>query len=462
MLGNRLSDKTPVRFITGEKDGLVTPKRVNQFIKEYGGSLPLSCQLDKGLIQSQASHVETREDHVILQAFDFLKKGFVNHIVHVKKIDAYFWDMKKYRRFKPCKWPQKKIKTSTKKTRDNGRLERNLPNSATGSRKASANLLEPQKDQDPSSVSGLRRSTRINPVHAQAFFNDVIIDNDYNYQQSTKSSDEIKSHKGIVQTTVINNGHPDDIMGLYSRGSPDLPYDPREARLQNSKDSGYNLRTNRPEIEGQRSDSQSKRYEPNPSQGLRAQDLYRPASTSQKSQNLQDRDVNIRPLQLRENSQIGHLTPQAKQSGFGLGGFAAEGSQWQNPQNYKRSDTNYDPSTSHLQHFGNPEYHRQKSAVVNFGQTESPPLPKPSGIQFKPQPSISGHNFFAQPGHPITKQELKKKAPMFDDDDLSVFLDQRYQLLGKKEIQLNGTLNLDDSMIQDLNTLNVLLKAKPR
>ena len=168
-----------------------------------------------------------------------------------------------------------------------------------------------------------------------------------------------------------------------------------------------------------------------------------------------------RPLQLKESNQNSNMAQLPRTFGIDQVGMPPNPQNWANPHHFKRSETQIDPATAHLQHFGNPYFRKQKSSYAEIRHSETTNRSPTYGIQLQPMPASSGHNFFAQPQNSGAQQEQKKRGPMFDDDDLSIFLDQRYKMLEKKDVQLNGTLNLDDSMVQDLNTLNVLLKAKP-
>jgi pimeloyl-ACP methyl ester carboxylesterase len=447
---------TAVRFITGEKDGLVTPKRVGQYMKEYGADLPLSCIIDKDIILSQATHTENREDHVIHQAFQFVRKNFMGHSVQIKKIDSHLWDMRRYKRFKPCKWPEKKLKAGSKQGKDTSKPEKAKPQNQQEPKNEAASHLEVDFEHDPFSPPTVKRSTRINPVHAKAHFNENF-DHDPHNQQSTKSSDEIRGHSGHHNPKASNNGHQEEIVNPYHRGYVDLPFDPREQRLQNSRDNTISDKT-RPMM---RANSQAAFKEPMLGQGDRFGGIQLPATSGYEDHFGHHRGNSNKPLHLKENHFGGYVANPIKHSAVGLGGFGGSPQTWHSPPQFKRSDTNFDPSTSHLQHFGNPYYRKQKSSYAEIGHEETTPKSSPHGIQLRPQPGTSGQNYFAQQNHMSGRPDQKKRAPMFDDDDLSIFLDDRYRMLENKEVQVNGTLNLDDSMVHDLNTLNVLLKAKP-
>lgn len=420
----------------------------------------MTCQQDKALIHSQASHVESREDHVIHQAFQFIKKGFMNHFVQVRKIDSHIWDMKRYRRFKARKWPSKKPIGGAKFSKETSNHERNKSSVRTNQPTDPANRLEPDQELDPFTPSALKRSTRINPVHVKAHFQENF-DNDPHNQQSTKSSDEIRGNSGHQHTKTINNGHPDDIIGLYNRGQTDLPYDPRDMRGQNSKE---NMSSHRSPATGNRmmrTNSQANFQEDASVQLQKGQGIQLPGTQGYGAQHQQTRAAPGRALQLKENNHSGSFTPQPRLDGGRLGGFGGQAGAWGPGPGMKRSDTSYVPGTSHVEHFASPQYRRQQSAAGDSGLLPGRPLPAASGIQLRPQPGASGHNHFAAPPQPPQLDGRPPRELAFDDEDLSVFLDERYKILEKKDMQMNGTLNLDDSMVQDLNTLNKLLKARP-
>lgn len=427
---------------------------------EYGSGLKATWAIDKGLIHSQASHVEAREDHVLHQAFQFIKKGFMNHIVQVKKIDSHLWDMRRYRRFKPHKWPKSKPLKSAKFSKDSVSLNSGTYTGLPVQSKDQANRMEPDQEADPFTPSGFKRSTRINPVHVKAHFHDNF-ENDPHNQQSTKSSDEIRGNSGHQPTKTINTGHPEEVIGLYNRGYNDLPFEPRDLRGQINKDKSISQRYPQNENALFRANTQANLHNEDHRLGNKAHGIQLPGVGINEEPYHHVRGNSSKPLQLKENNQSGNFTPQAKHSGVGLGGFALGTPAWSNPHTFKRSDTNYNPATSHLDHFGNPYYRKQKSSVAEFGPKDYDHRPISNGIQLKPQPTSSGHNFFAQAPQNSSKEAFQKRGPMFDEDDLSIFLDERYKILENKEVQMNGTLNLDDSMVQDLNALNKLLKARP-
>jgi hypothetical protein len=441
----------------------VTTKRVKLYMELYGSQLPINCVFDKLMIESQATHVEERELHVINQGYHFIKKHFDIHMIHVSRIEARLWDMRRYKRYKACKWPAMKERKAAKSIASSGIRKNKIlkkPNTlATGPSWEAADSLDVDKDSDPFASSRMRPQTMKNPVHEQAHF-EKMTDIDRANQHSTKSSDDSKGHLSYNPVKGIQNIHPDDVHGYHDRQQLDLPYDPREQRNNQARPQLAHSKSNLGIRSHHRGNSHE--YRNMPGDGIQQND--RGASGAHPfdlpHQGEPFKSPQLKALYLKDTNTAPYTKPPTRVQGIGLGGFPVNNQPLKSPHTFKRSETQYDPATSHLSHLGNPYLRKQKSNVVEMDRQAGSPNAGMRGIQLKPLPSTSGHNYLAHQVD-IRDDNTRKRSPVFDDDDLSMFLDGGYKKLEQNDGQIGVAANLDDSMISDLNTLNMLLKAKP-
>lgn len=399
----------------------MTPRRVQQYMQNYGADVPITCMFEKFLLESEATHIDNREDHIVHQGFMFIRKHFEKQRLDISRVDSRLWDMKRYKRVKPRKYDtykeRKNYSTSSSLVTSSSvvRSETNIP--MVGLRRPVQQVQSPgprsRPETDPVKATKIKTA---NPVFAQVKLAEMI--EFENNQHSTKSSDEIKNHPTA-------NYPADEYPQVPSRGmqmeTPDLPYDPRAQRYQQAGSSslqgnsisrrGVNYpNTNSPQLQSgqfpqhydhQSQDKQIPGFAPSPGSIIR--------------QPLGMNDMGI-PMG------VGQSPPWAMQP-------------------LKRAGSQTNPGTSHLDHFSNPYLRKQPSHAAH-----TPTL----------QPVSSHHQALHSP------QPTRSQQAAFDDDDLSVFLDDRYKHFEGGNDIVNGTLNLDDSMVQDLNALNTLLKAKPK
>lgn len=438
----------------------MTTKRVQQYMTVYGSEVPINCVFEKLMLESQASHIEEREPHIINQSFNFIKKHFDKHMMQVKLIDSRLWDMNRYRRYKERKWPALKERKGNKSV-SSSKLSKNkifqqpetLPIRPAWE---TVDSLDADKDSDPFVKDRIKPKTMKNPVQQQAHFEKTVDPEQANHQ-STKSSDDFKGQHSYNPIKIIKSKLSDEVLNVYGQQSVDLPYDPREQRglglLQNNSQSKSNL--------GIRHHARGNSHEFRNNQG----DIFEGGATHQYTMpghgnNFQS--PQMKALHLKDMNAQAYTKPPVRGPGIGLGGFPVSNQQPRSPPAFKRSETQLDPATSHLVHLGNPYLRKQKSTVVETEQYSQPMGAGNRGIQLKPLPSTSGHNYLAYQDHPQASQPRQRNS-MFDDEDMSVFQDDRYRLLENKEVRMGSAGDsLDDSMIDDLNTLNLLLKAKPR
>jgi hypothetical protein len=78
-----------------------------------------------------------------------------------------------------------------------------------------------------------------------------------------------------------------------------------------------------------------------------------------------------RPLQLKESNQNSNMAQLPRAFGIDQVGMPPNPQNWANPHHFKRSETQIDPATAHLQHFGNPYFRKQKSSYAEIRHGES-------------------------------------------------------------------------------------------
>jgi hypothetical protein len=62
----------PVVFISGQEDGLVRPERAKKMFDKYAGT-------KKIFLLSEGGHSDEREDEILEQCYDYIKKGFIGY-----------------------------------------------------------------------------------------------------------------------------------------------------------------------------------------------------------------------------------------------------------------------------------------------------------------------------------------------------------------------------------------------
>lgn len=450
--------EAPVLFITGNRDGLVTTKRVRQYLDKYGSQIPLGVPCEKVILESGATHIDNREEDVVFKACSFLKKYLDRHRIETTKLDARIWNMNRYRRFKPTKLkPWKEKQSSPSKTtlidpKQDSQSKQSAINSIVHADRIKLTTPIYSSSRLKGSFSGSDSRPRANS-RVEVEDRDVKpisqVDKDYyNAHSSTKSSDEINPHKapqGMAQNHV-------DPLGI----------DPWAMLNQPQKG------TRRPPVDDSLAHWVMVPPEP--------------------------RGVSQTP-----GSPKGTEATQGLKLSRGLGGFGGHNPplalRSPDPSGHSPNQVNLKhPSLSHLDHFANP-YNKPgigSSADPRLGMQgmvqQPPPSPTNTRSAYGVLASYQGANN-PPPGYGYQAQGYSEPIPMdprqhrlqnqqtyaahqpqatqlhperFDDEDLSVFLDERYNAMQGKDMIMNGTMNLDDSMLQDLNQLNVMLKAKPQ
>ncbi len=423
-------------FISGEKDGLVPPKRISQYMMLYGSKLKEHLRTnDKHMIVSKKSHTEERETQIIDTCLEFLRKHVEADKKAITNCYKNLQDMKKYKRIRPARLDFMKaphVKTP-QVTNPKPQTQANFFNQperkpAEGHRRQDS-ASENQQNRPPfAPIPQLLREAR-----------DQIADTDTPNLQSTKSSDDIKqpTKPAFVQQTqsrpqllqVQNKAARQNFDPYQLR---DLPQEQTQFRRSPTESSNIGLgllklqkfgsfekpQANKPSRSRIFDDDQEE-----PTDGQIAHDPRAPL-LHQFTQPL-----SRSPFQEFERSQ--------NTSQRNLGRFESAA--------HLRQPNHFAPGIAHLDHFSS----TIKRPALNLQN------------QYSRQPQVEVVSDYHQPHQdPRRLSRRDDLQARFDEEDLSLLLDSNYQIFQDKN-HLDGQ-NLDDSMVQDLQTLNSLLKKAPR
>ena len=422
-------------FISGEKDGLVPPKRISQYMTLYGSALDESLRTnEKHMVVSKKTHVEEREPRVIQSCLDFLQKHIESEKKAVATCFKFLHDMKRYRRSRPAtldfmKMPYAKKPQLTEarppKTPATffGQSERRAADSHM--RQASAADSRPNKP--PFEAPPLHREVR-----------DIFSDHDTPNLQSTETSDDIKQpSKLLAAQPPLTNPLPPQTQSRPARPAFDpyqlkpLPQDQMHFRRSPTESSSIPVGLLRPQKLGSfdkpqtSKPSRSRIFDDDQEEAADNPGIFDPRTPVLHP--IVQPQMRL-PFQEYEKSQNIGRTEMGKFQSFP----------------HLRQSNHQAPGIGHLDHFSS----TVKRPTLNLQN------------QYSRQPTVEAVNSRFQP--PQDNRRASKKEDLqtrFDEEDLSLLLDSHYQIFQDKASMAGE--NLEDSMVQDLETLNNLLKKTP-
>ena len=373
--------QTHVTFISGDKDGLVTPKRISQYMGLYGSEVHSHIEFEKHLLKSKSSHVEQREDHVIHQAEQFTKKCLENEKYAIKRVEAKLWDMKRYKRIK-----------SIIMTED-------VPNKNMGV-----------------------YSTDPYAEHSRQPFSQ--------YEQRVGQTGG-RRPAGTENTIKRANTGTFEPVGLKKRTDKDIFGDYENPNQQSTQSSDETKQQPRAQNPGQ----------------------FTPAG-KMKLRLVETKNEKRPVAQIFDDPQTGNYQTPI-QTNFN--------------DNYKRGNNNYNDYQYNINnndyHYDNNNYYQTYEPIENRHNNQinrSNSTPDNAHYGYNPQQAhqydgvYNNHQRYEQ--RASRRDELMEK---FDDEDLSLLLDERFQHADTNIVVGGGVQQLDESMAMDLLALNKLLKAKP-
>jgi hypothetical protein len=391
-------------------DGLVSSKRVQQYMKEYGSSVQSSGRQELKLVESTQNHSDAREAEVIAEGLEFIKRHFKIEEYNRRIVEIRLSDMKKYKRIKPKKYTMKK-KASKK--------------SATISK---ARTLEGRAIEVANSI---RTSNRIDESHLRPS-SKLKDERDQFNLQSTNSSDEIRAsnNPGLKREQIVKDCQPGtyEVVSIY----------------KNHNEGGSGTRR----LGGAQGPSIRNR-------SIQGNTLGANAGMDSVLDRMNQLDDSVDPsnpyrmadpFASKQNAKLGDGVNASAFNNF-ANKYFPDASVFK-PESSK-------PAIPQKLHLG-AKLNRTKTEQFESSMSSNLPIYKP---QYQPiaQPQISQ----AYRDQSIKTGGIEARNQKFDEEELSILLDERYQALESKPL-LQGGMALDDSMISDLNNLNSLLKQKPK